>query len=115
MVMKKNFKPMKKENLELFEKQMEDAKKKSSADWDFYDAALLAKKFAKEDDLLPYHDEFEEQHYTVRQGLKAACYAREDVTAILLIQKSILVRLDKIKTFLWVCIVLLSYIAIRLT
>ena len=113
--MKEKYKPMNKENLEIFEKQMEDAKRKSSADWDFYNAALLAKRFAKEDDLLPYHDEFEEQHYTVRQGLKAACYAREDVTAILLIQKSILVRIDRIKTVLWVCTVLLCYIAIRLT
>jgi hypothetical protein len=73
--MKKKFKPMTEENEEFFEKQMEEAKKRSSADWDFYESALLAKRFAKQDDLLPYLDEYQEQHYTVRQGLKAACCA----------------------------------------
>lgn len=115
MSMKKNLKPINKEAEELFEKQMEEAKRKSSADWDYYEAVLFAKRFARQDDILPYLDEFEEQHYTVRQGLKAACHAREDVSSILLIQRPILVRLDKIKKLLWICIALITYIAIRIS
>jgi hypothetical protein len=69
----------------------------------------------KQDDLFPHRDENGEMRYTVRQGLKAACYAREDIAATATIQRLILVRLDGIKFLLWLCATMLTYIAIRIS
>jgi len=52
--------------------------------------------------------------YSVQQGLKAACFAREDAASILLIQPAILRRLDALKRLAWVAIGLIAYIAYRL-
>lgn len=113
--MDKTWEQIDKENEEFCERQMQEAKKKSTADRDFFEAALSARRSMKQDDLFPSRDENGELRYTVRQGLKAACYAREDVAVAATIQRSILVRLDSIKSLLWLCAAMLAYIAIRIS
>lgn len=102
------------DNEDYCNQQMEEAKKKSAADRDFFEAALSARQSMKQDDLFPSRNENGELRYTVQQGLKAACYAREDIAVTTTIQRSILIRLDIIKSLLWVCAAILLYIAIRI-
>ena len=113
--MDKTWKQIDKENEEFCEQQMEEAKKRSAADRDFFEAALSARRSMKQDGLFPSRNENGELRYTVRQGLKAACYSREDVAVTATIQRSILVRLGSIKSLLWVCTAILAYIAIRIS
>lgn len=103
------------ENDLRFERQMEKAKTKNGASRDFFGAAQMAKRGSKQDDLMPYRDENGELRYTVEQGLKAACHAREEVCAILILQQSVLVRLDRNRNLLWAAIGLLLYLAFRLS
>ena len=113
--MEKRWKQIDEENERIFEKQMEDAKKASAADRDFFGSGQSARRSVKQDELLPVRDEFGDLRYTVRQGLKAACYAREDVAATLELQRAVLRRLDRNQHLLWVSIALLAYIAYRLS
>ena len=113
--MNKTWAQIDKENEEFCERQLQEAKKKSAADRDFFEAALSARRSMKQDDLFPHRDENGELRYTVRQGLKAACYSREDTAATATIQRLILVRLDSIKSLLWLCAAILAYIAIRIS
>ena len=99
------------DNQRAFEKQMQEAQKGSAANKDFFGAALTARRSARENEILPHRDESGEYRYTVQQGLKAACHAREDITATLMIQLVILKRLDYLRSLHWVCIALLAYIA----
>lgn len=113
--MDKSWEQIDKENEEFCERQMQEAKKKSASDRDFFEAALSVRQSMKQDNLFPFRDENGELRYTVQQGLKAACYAREDVAVAATIQRSILVRLDSIKSLLWFCTAILAYIAIRIS
>ena len=79
------------------EKQLTEAAAKDSVSWDFYGAALVAMRSAQQDELYPTIGEYGEIRYTVQQGLKAACHAREDVTAILIIQQAVLRRLQGLR------------------
>ncbi len=99
----------------LFVHQMEEAQKRSQADRDFYGAALSAKRSSKSDDLHPVRDEFGEMKYTLRQGVKAACFAREDISATLQIQLPILKRLDQLRGLLWGCLFALAYIGYKVS
>ena len=99
----------------LFEKEMEHAKKTSSADRDFFGAAQLARRWAIRDSLLPARNEDGDFEYELQQGLKAACHAREDVAAIAQVQRALLQRLDRNRNLLWIAIVLLAYIAYRIS
>ena len=56
-----------------------------------------------------------EIRYTVAQGLKAAVHAREDAAATFILQRDIIIRLDKIKSLLWFAVAVLLYIAFKLT
>ena len=91
------------------------AKTGSAADRAFYEAARQAKEGVKTYGLLPAEVAPGEFKYSVQQGLKAACFAREDAASILLIQPAILRRLDALKRLAWVAIGLLAYIAYRLS
>jgi hypothetical protein len=113
--MEKNWKEIDKESEEFWEKQMQEAKKRSSADRDFFEAALSARQSVKDDNLIPFYNGQGIKRYSTQQGLKAACYAREDVAAIAIIQRSILKRLDSIKDLIWICAALLAYIAFRVS
>lgn len=119
-----------------FESKMTELMEKSPAYKDYYGAALEAKKSAKQDELLPELNSRLEVEYTVRQGIRAACLAREDVETVARVQLSILERLDRIQLyqahamekldlklerqrvasrFAWICTGLLIYIAWRLS
>jgi hypothetical protein len=113
--MEKSWQQIDEESEKRLEQQLEHAKKKSNASRDFFEAAISARRSIKQDDLLPTRTEFGGQRYTASQGIKAACLAREDSAITLTIQKSILHRLDSMKTMLWICTALLAYIAIRLS
>jgi len=52
--------------------------------------------------------------FTVEQGLKAACYTREDTAATLIVQREILIRLDQLRKLAWWVIGLLAVIALKL-
>ena len=113
--MEKSWKQIDEDNERFFEKQMEDAKKSSAADRDFFGAAQLARRYAKQDELLPARNEHGEFRYTAQQGLKAACHAREDIAAALQIQRAVLQRLDRNRNLLWIAITLLAYLTVRLS
>jgi hypothetical protein len=97
------------------EKLFTDAASKGAVNKDYYGAALFAHNSIKTDGLEPSENEDGELEYSLQQGLKAACHGREDTVAILIIQKSILERLDTLKSILTLCVVLLCYIAYRIS
>lgn len=113
--MEKSWKEIDAETDSHFQKQMEEGKRRSSADHDFFDAAQRARAQVTSDELLPARTETGELKYRVSQGLKAACHTREDVIALTYIQRSQLVRLSRIQTLLYACVGLLLYIAFRVT
>jgi hypothetical protein len=97
------------------ENQLEQTASRNSVNRDFYGAALAAKRHARHDGLHPDSDEYGELTYTQAQGIKAACHAREDVTAILIIQQSLLRRLETLYVLGSTCVLLLGYIAYRVS
>jgi len=113
--MNKTWEQIDKENAEFSQQQLIDAKQKNATDRDFFEAALIAYRSAVQDELIPSRDVNGELRYTVQQGLKAACHGRQDVTAIAITQRSILQRLDSIKSLLLFCGAILLYIAIRVS
>lgn len=113
--MERSWKQIDEDNERQFEKDMEAAKKGSAANHTFFTAGQLARRSVKEHELLPHRNQDGEFRYTVHQGLRAACHSREDVSAILQIQLAVLHRLDRNRNLLWVAIVLLAYVAYRLS
>jgi hypothetical protein len=97
------------------EKQITDAAAKGSVNREFYGAALFALRSARQDELLPARGEYGELRYTAQQGIKAACHARQDVTAILTIQQAVLRRLQGLRVLAWACLLVLGYIAYRVS
>lgn len=81
-------------------KQREETKKKSAADRSFAETCEFSRNAIKSDrldgEIRPYY----EIRYTVAQGLKAAVHGREDGIAALVLQRTILFRLDFIKSML---------------
>ena len=104
-----------KENEEFWEKQMQASKKFSKAHHDYYGAALDARKLVKNDGFFPSYNENGVSRYSIQQGLRATCHTREDVVAISKLQLSILQRLDDIKSLSYLCVVLLGYIAYKIS
>lgn len=97
------------------EEQVIAAAKGGSVAQDFYGAGLTAMRAATQDGLDPGIDEYGESRYTAQQAFKAACHAREDVTAILLIQQAVLRRLQGLRLLAWVCLAALCYIVVRVS
>ncbi len=94
-------------------KQREAYKKKSAADRTFLEATEFARNQIKSDGLEGEIRPYYEIRYTVAQGLKAAIHGREDGIATLVLQRDILLRLDSIKSLLWIVIALLGFIAYK--
>jgi hypothetical protein len=90
------------------------AKRRSAAERSFFEAADFARNQMKLDGLEGEVRPHYEIRYTVAQGLKAAIHGREDTAAALVLQRDILVRLDAIKSLLWVAIGVLVFIAYKL-
>ena len=110
-----NWRALRAEGQAHAEKQITEAAAKDSVSRDFYGAALVAMRSAQQDELYPAIGEFGEVRYTAQQGLKAACHAREDVTAILTVQQAVLRRLQGLRVLAWVCLAVLCYIAVRVS
>jgi hypothetical protein len=92
--------------------------KKGGSAADFAKAGKFAKDGAREQGLFPSLDDDGQDVYTPEQGIQAACHAREDVIAILVLQKEQLDHLHHlagVKGMLWICIGLLAYIAYKLS
>lgn len=109
--MNKSWQELDAESATIFERDMEKAKQKSDADFDFFDAGHRARLQITSDGLLPERNADGVHQYAAQQGLRAACQAREDVIAISYIQRSVLVRLSSIRRLLWACLFLLVFIA----
>ena len=86
-----------------------------AADREVAMAALQAKKSISENGLAPKEISEGEFKHSVEQALKAACWAREDVATVLILQPAILRRLDALRILLLAVLVLLVYIAYRLS
>ena len=95
--------------------QRETAKKKSAAERSFANAAAFARKQMKSSGLDGEVRPYCQIRYTVAQGLKAAIHGREDTAATFFLQRDILIRLDAIKSVLWVAVGILIYIAYKVT
>jgi len=95
------------------EKQLQENKKRGGADRSFAVAAEFAKRQIRSEGLEGEIRPNYEVRYTVAQGIKAAVHGREDVIATLVLQRDILVRLDKMKLLLWIIIAILGFIAYK--
>jgi len=113
--MEQDWRRIDEENERLFQQQTEEAKKSSAADRSFFTAGQQAHHSVKENGLLPRRNADGEFEYDLQQGLKAACHGREDVVAVLILQRDLLARLDRNHKLLLAALVLLVYIAYRLT
>lgn len=103
---------------EWWAKMIAEDIKKGGSIADLAKAAKFAKDGAREQGLFPELDDDGQDVYKPEQGAKAACLAREDVAAVLFLQKTQLDHLhglSGIKGLLWFCIVLLAYIAYKLS
>lgn len=78
-------------------------------------AGHAARVGAIEDGLLGTVDAEGKLHFTVQQGLKAACFAREDAAAGFTIQLVTLAQVRLNQRLLWAALALLAYIAFRVT
>ncbi|MDP9995495.1 hypothetical protein J2W28_006437 [Variovorax boronicumulans] len=96
-------------------KQMEEAMKGGAAERSFYTAAFAAHQAAVSDGLMPSRDEDGELTYSPQQGLKAACHSREDAAATLNIQLPVLRLLHQVRILAGSCLVVLLYIAYRVS
>ena len=101
-------------DIELSKKNYAGLAKKGSVNRDFFGAALFALEQAERQQLLPQRNEDLEMRYTADQAVTAACFARQDVVATLVIQQAILRRLQGLKLIGYACIALLAFIAYRL-
>ena len=100
---------------EYHDKEAQKRMKRSAADKDFTGACVNAKKWATENGLMPTRGDDGQLHYTPEQGVKAACHGREDICATLQIQLPILQRLDFIEKMMMICVLVLAYIAYKVS
>jgi hypothetical protein len=100
--------------IELTKKNYTSLVNKGSVNRDFFGAALFALEQAERQYLLPARNQYGEIGYSQEQAITAACFARQDVAAILVIQQSILRRLQELRVIGWLGIGLLAFIAYRL-
>ncbi|GFZ66706.1 hypothetical protein PSE10B_32280 [Pseudomonas amygdali pv. eriobotryae] len=87
----------------------------SSYDKEIQKAFDLAKGWAARDGIHPSIDEDGQEHYRIQQALKAACHGREDTAALVIIQQSVLRRLEQLRVLAIIGLLLLAYIAQRLS
>jgi len=100
--------------IELTKKNYTSLVKKGSVNRDFFGAALYALEQAERQYLLPTRNRDAEIGYSKEQAITAACFARQDVATILVIQQSVLRRLQELRVISWCGIGLLAFIAYRL-
>ncbi len=98
---------------EFEDRQLTDLSKRSRANADFVSAIRMARRARTDAGLDCDYDDDGGAKFTIQQGLKAACYAREDAAATLILQRNQLERLDRLNTFAKWIIVLLAILIIR--
>lgn len=81
--------------------QFVELEKKGGAGAELVAAIRIARKARTEAGLDCGYTDDGEARFTVQQGLKAAAHAREDVSAILLLQVKIIERLDRLQKLYW--------------
>jgi hypothetical protein len=101
-------------DIEWSKKNYTSLAKKGSVNRDFFGAALFALEQAERQELLPHRNNDLEMRYTADQAITAACFARQDVVATLVIQQALLRRLQSLKCIGLSCLGLLVFIAYRL-
>ena len=97
------------------EKNLEKLASRGGIDREFFGACLAALRGSREGGLFPRRDADGNFHYTPEQGFKAACQGREDAAANLLVQRAVLERLQALQWTAWLCVLLLGYIAYRVS
>jgi hypothetical protein len=83
----------------------------------FFTACWQARNSSRDNGLRPIMDADGEWRYLPQQGIKAACWGREDAAATLTIQMDLLKAveaLQRLKGLLWLCVALLAYIAYKI-
>lgn len=75
---------------------------------EFQEAFDLAKSWAARDGIHPSVDEYGREHYRIQQALKAACHGREDITALVILQQSVLRRLGQLRVLAIIGLLLLA-------
>jgi hypothetical protein len=106
-----------KEYAESFNAEVARLTRESSRSWldgCYLDGVLKAKLFSRTDGFLPHPDEHGEPTFTEQQARMAACQAREDAAATLIIQRGILRRLTFICIVAVLSFIVLVQIALRL-
>jgi hypothetical protein len=101
-------------DIELSKKNYANLAKNGSVNRDFFGAALFALEQAERQWLLPQRNEDHEIRYTTDQAVTSACFARQGIVAILVIQQALLRRLQVLKLLGFACLALLGFIAYRL-
>lgn len=96
-------------------KQLRTLANKGGADGEFFAALLSAYEGCRDNGLLGQRDDNGEVVHTARQARKAACFAREDAAATLIVQRSILRRLSTLQRLAWASIAVLVFIAYRIS
>jgi hypothetical protein len=91
-----------------------DQGSKHMLDGAFFAAGAYAKRAAKTDGFLPRPGPDGEPVFTIQQGLRAACNAREDVAAVLAVQLHIVRWLSILIAVGVACLAVLIYIATHL-
>jgi len=89
-------------------------KRRSWFDSCYIDGVLQAKLFSRTDGFLPHPNERGEPIFTEQQARMAACHAKEDAAATLIIQRGILRRLTFLCVIGVLSFIVLTLIALRL-
>ncbi|RYG39291.1 MAG: hypothetical protein EON93_00180 [Burkholderiales bacterium] len=97
------------------EKHLEKNAKLPGLQGEFYAAVLASYRTSKGEELLPVRNAEGELSWTTQQGVKAACYARQDASATLLLQLTQLSWLNSLRLLAWIVIAILAYIAYQVT
>jgi hypothetical protein len=97
------------------EQRKRDLAKRGGVQGEFFKACLAAYEGSKEEKLVPTRNTDGDFAWTVSQGSKAACFAREDAAASLMLQMFVLNRLNGLRRIAWLGIALLLYIAYQVT
>lgn len=77
-------------------------------------ASDLVIKGLSDDGLLPINGNDRPAQYTPEQAGRAAAFARQDAALAVMLQASVITRLDTIKRLLWACLIVLILIGLNL-
>lgn len=95
----------------LAQKNLDEMARKSLLDDAFFRASAYAKRAAKNNGFYPRPGDDGEPIYTAQQGRMAACHTREEVAAILVLQKTIIRGLTALIVIGMACLGILLYLA----